>query len=165
MCCWACWSWWASFWFAPSRFDTASAWLAAACWLAAVAAAKLLRASAAAPPWALFEYALAEATPFLRSIFCSARSVALEAAHVCATTRSLCHYFMAKAKRWDRVMALHAAVSVCPSKSGWLDLSAMKRQSSMPLAYDSRSVELSQGALNLLPFAVSCARVADLYVW
>ena len=44
--------------------------------------------------------------------FCSARSVALKAAHICATAGSLCHYRMARGKRWDCVMALDVAVIV-----------------------------------------------------
>ena len=100
---------------APERFETTSAWLAAAWRSAAVAAARLLRASTATPPWALLAYALAGATPLSHSLFCSARSVALKAAHVCATAGSLCHSHMARGKHWDCVMALDAAVSVSPS--------------------------------------------------
>ena len=98
--------------FTPARFATAYAWLSAAWRSAAVAAARLLSASAAAPPWAFFAYALAGATPLSRSLFCYASSVALKVAHVRATAGSLCHSCMDKGKRWDLVMALDAAVSV-----------------------------------------------------
>ena len=114
-------------------FVTSSACLAAAWHSAAVAAARLLSASAAASPWALFAYALAGATPLSRLLFCSARSVALNPAHICATAGSLCHSRIAREKRWYLLMVLDAAVSVFPSEYGCLALSVMKRQLSMPL--------------------------------
>ena len=84
---------------APASFATASDWLDAIWWSLEVAADRLLRASAAAPPWDLLAYALAGATPLSRSIFCSARSVDLKATHVRATAGSLFHSCM---ERWKQ---------------------------------------------------------------
>ena len=48
--------------------------------------------------------------------FFPTRSVALKEASVSDTNGSLCHSRMVRRKRWECVMALEAAVSVCPSE-------------------------------------------------